>query len=428
MNKIILYLTALLIFCFIGCSIQSPTDTIDPNQSSGKIVLKIDRGNAPSSVTTVVAYLTKQGYDTLTGTMNLLSSTSADITFQSVLVGLWHLRVEAKNDSGVVLYAGETDVLVQENFTTQVNLTLVSTGTGVGSIYIIVNWGTNISTWVDYYNNPILTGNSSVYEFGGVRHPKIIFDGQIYKMWFTSLSNSGVGYISYATSQDAINWVRGSNLPVLYPGSSGSWDSHAVTPGVIIKEGNIFKMYYNGVQSNSGAGHIGLATSTDGSNWIKYPNPVLFGTSGWEYQIAVTDLIKVESTYYLFYSGNGKIGLATSVNGVDWIRSNSNPVLVPTQMWEGTGVVYASVIKDGSLFKMIYMNTASTGFGSAISSDLINWTKEATNPIFRLQNTSGNWTTEIAYPYWRKFGAEYRIYYTGYKNGKSLIGMTRKFN
>jgi len=74
------------------------------------------------------------------------------------------------------------------------------------------------------------------------------------------------------------------------------------------------------------------------------------------------------------------------------------------------------------------MNTAATGFGSAISSDLVNWTKEATNPIFRIQNTSGNWTTEIACPYWRKFGTEYRIYYTGYKNGQSLIGLARKFN
>lgn len=428
MNKVILILAFLLIWGLSGCSRESPTNPQSSDYISGKIVLKIDRENVPSNVTIVMAYLSRQGYDTLTGTLNLLSSTSADIIFQSVPVGLWHLRVEAKNDSGAVLYAGETDVLVQENFTTQVNLTLVSTGTGVGSIYIIVNWGANPSAWVDYMNNPLLSGNNSIYEFGGVRHPKIMFDGQVYKMWFTSLSNSGVGYVSYATSPDAINWVRGSNLPVLYPGESGSWDSHAVTPGVIIKEGNIFKMYYNGVQSNSGPGHIGLATSTDGINWIKYPNPVLFGTSGWEYQIAVTDLIKVENIYYLFYSGNGKIGLATSANGVDWIRSSSNPVLVPTQMWEGTGVVYASVIKDGSLFKMIYMNISSTGFGSAISSDLINWTKDLSNPAFMLQNTYGNWTTEIAYPYWRKFGTEYRIYYTGYKNGKSLIGMTRKFN
>ncbi len=428
MSKVFINLAVILILSLMGCSRETPVNPPITDGSSGKVLLKIDRENAPSSVTTLTAFLTRQGYDTLSGTLNLLSSTSADITFQSVPVGFWHLRVEAKNDSSVVLYAGETDVLVQENFTTQVNLTLVSTGAGVGSIYIIVNWGTNTPTWVDYFNNPILTGNNSIYEFGGVRHPKIIFDGQIYKMWFTSLSNSGVGYVSYATSPDAINWTRGSNLPVLYPGDDGIWDSHAVSPGVVLKEGNIFKMYYTGVQSNSGPGHIGLATSTDGINWIKYPTPVLFGTNGWEYQIGVTDIIKVENTYYMFYSGSGKIGIATSTNGLNWTRSNMNPILIPTQTWEGTGVVYATVIKDGSLFKMVYVNTAATGFGSAISSDLINWTKEATNPIFRLQNTSGNWTTEIAYPYWRKFGSEYRIYYTGYKNGQSLIGMTRKIN
>lgn len=428
MSKVFVNLAVVLILPLMGCSRESPINSPITETSSGKVLLKIDRENAPSSVTTVTANLTRQGYDTLTGTLNLLSSTSADITFQSVPVGLWHLRVEAKNDSNVVLYAGETDVLVQENFTTQVSLTLVSTGSGTGSIYLIVNWGTNASTWVDHINNPILTGNNSVYEFGGVRHPKIIFDGQIYKMWFTSLSNSGVGYVSYATSQDAINWIRGSNLPVLFPGNSGSWDSHAVTPGVVIKEGNIFKMYYTGVQSNFGPGHVGLATSIDGINWTKSPSPVLFGTSGWEYRIAITDIIKVESTYYMFYSGNGKIGLAISTNGLNWTRSSMNPILSPTQTWEGTGVLYATVIKDGSLFKMVYVNSASTGFGSATSIDLINWTKEPTNPIFRLQNISGNWTTQIAYPYWRKFGTEYRIYYTGYKNGQSLIGMVKKLN
>ena len=300
-------------------------------------MLKIDRENAPSNATTVTAYLNRQGYDTLSGTLNLLSNTSGDITFQSVPIGLWQLKVEAKNDSNVVLYDGETDVVVQENFTTQITLTLVSTGTGVGSIYLIVNWGINISSWVDYLNNPILSGNNSVYEFGGVRHPKIIFDGQIYKMWFTSLSNSGVGYVSYATSLYAINCARGSNLPVLYPGNSGSWYSHAVTPGVVIKERDFFKMYYTGVQSNSGPGHSGLAASTDGINWTKYPYPVLFGTSGWEYQIAVTDIIKIENTYYMFYSGDGRIGLATFTNGLNWTRSNIN--LFYVQLKPGRGQV-----------------------------------------------------------------------------------------
>lgn len=148
MKNIIISFAVILVLSLAGCSRKNPIDPTIDETGAGKILLKIDRENAPSNVTTVTANLTRQGYDTLTGTLNLLSSTSAYITFQSVPVGLWHLRVEAKNDINVVLYAGETDVTVQENFTTQVSLILVPTGSGIGSIYIIVNWGTQPSQWI----------------------------------------------------------------------------------------------------------------------------------------------------------------------------------------------------------------------------------------------------------------------------------------
>ncbi len=53
----------------------------------------------------------------------------------------WHLKVDAEDDSGLVLYTGETEVQIFAGFTSQVYLTLQPTGSGTGSIYINVTWG-----------------------------------------------------------------------------------------------------------------------------------------------------------------------------------------------------------------------------------------------------------------------------------------------
>ena len=44
-------------------------------------------------------------------------------------------------------------------------------------------------------------------------------------------------------------------------------------------------MYYNGYSDEYANWHIGLATSVDGINWTKHSQPILYGTYGWEYQI-----------------------------------------------------------------------------------------------------------------------------------------------
>ena len=58
-------------------------------------------------------------------------------------------------------------------------------------------------------------------------------------------------------------------------------------------------MYYYGYSNQYDQWHIGLATSIDGINWIKYPQPIIYATSGWEYQIGSSSIIKKDGIYYL---------------------------------------------------------------------------------------------------------------------------------
>jgi predicted GH43/DUF377 family glycosyl hydrolase len=432
MKSILYSFIAALSLLIIQCSNEIPTTNDPINLELGKVSLKIDKANAPAEVVLVEAFLTREGHDTLYGNLNLISSTSADILFEDVAAGQWHLKVDAKDSSGVVLYTGETDINILAGILTQVNLTLVPTGHGTGSIYIFVHWGVS-NTWIDFSGNPILVSQNSIYDYYGVSQSAVIKDSNLYKMWYLGDAGSARGYVLYAESFDGINWNFPYSEPVLSPGLPGSWDSWTVHPGAVIKDGGIYKMFYTGWSDTYGHWHVGLATSTDGINWIKYPNPVLSGNNN-EYQVGATSVIKINDTYYMYYTGGVYqqvwwISLATSTDGINWTKYSGNPILTSNYSWEGYGVYHPSVIEENGAYKMVYMSTNSNGFGFAISEDGINWTTLNSNPFFTIENTSNHWSSYIAYPNMIKVDEnEIRIYYSGIPNNSAYfsVGFMKK--
>ena len=333
MNKIIFFIVVNISFLLSNCSDDS---LITPQSSPGGISLNIDRVHKPDNVVSVTAYLTRADFDTLSGSLNLLSDTTADLTFNDVAAGDWHLKVDAADEQGTVVYTGETDVNILAGITTQMYLTLEPTGAGYGNIYIYVNWGIPQNTeWTDYQNNPVLSPQNNYWDFNGVWQSQVMIDDGIYKMWFGGLANNAVGYIGYAESIDGISWTRPLSSPVLAPGNYGQWDDLRVATGAVIKEAGIYKMYYSGFSDQYSNWDIGLATSPDGINWTKYSgNPVIYGNSGWEFQVVATSILKIDGIYFLYYYGKNspeyKIGLATSTDGINWTKYQGNPILVPS--------------------------------------------------------------------------------------------------
>ena len=113
----------LFVFLFTFCS----DNLVQADKTKeGKILLKIDKQNAPESVVFVKAYLTRENFEPITGTLNLLSDSTADILLDEIDAGTWHLKVDAEDDSGLVLYNGESDVQIFAGFTTQVYLNIIT--------------------------------------------------------------------------------------------------------------------------------------------------------------------------------------------------------------------------------------------------------------------------------------------------------------
>ena len=233
-----------------------------------------------------------------------------------------------------------------------------------------------------------------------VAQPVVLFDDGIYKMWYHGLGRIGNDpwkvHVLYCESNDGISWTKYPN-PVIYPGGYNSWDSKAVSPGAVIKENGIYKMYYCGYSNEYDNWHVGYATSVDGINWEKYPTNnyryLWLGTSTHS-----SSIIKLGNQYYLYYTGrnlpNNKIGLAVSQDGINFTKYSGNPVLINDQAWELSGVMEGTIQNDNGILKMYYMNSSATGFGIATSTNGINWTKSNLNPFFTTLSTYNNWAED----------------------------------
>ncbi len=351
---------AFIIFAFIFLSCQDQ-NIVEQSSEKGTIKLSFDKTAIPDVVVSINATLTREGFNPVSGSMNILSPGSAELTLENLEAGVWHLKVDAIDANNQIVYSGETNVEIIPNTTTPVQLTLEPIQNNTGSIHIIVNWGVtpNPTEWNDYGGNPVLTKAGSLYDTYGVALPQVIFEDGIYKMWYTGLGPSnGIAYVLYATSPDGISWTKYNN-PVLSPSISG-WDSKATTIGAIYEEDGSYKMYYNGFSDAHGTWSIGLAVSNDGINWEKHPTPVLEGIENtWEAQITAGDVELVGDKYYLYFTGRRnqtqhKIGLATSFDGITWTRHSSNPILEAEEVWEGIGVAYPSILNEDGVYKMIY--------------------------------------------------------------------------
>jgi len=103
MKKLFAFFALFVFVLIVSCTneITSP-----PTANSGKLLLKIDKQNAPENVVYVKAYLTRENFEPISGTLNLISDSTADILLNEIYAGTWHLKVDAEDDSGLVLYTG----------------------------------------------------------------------------------------------------------------------------------------------------------------------------------------------------------------------------------------------------------------------------------------------------------------------------------
>jgi len=218
-----------------------------------------------------------------------------------------------------------------------------------------------------------------------------IFKTIFSKVVFTAavcLAASGAGIDAQNTNSPVAGWDKYSGNPVLGGNYGTCFDIS------VLKEGKGYRMWFSWRPKAS----IALVESKDGFHWS---TPVIVlpanKASGWENDINRPVVIKQESVYRMWYTGQANageptghsaIGYATSSDGIVWKRMSDKPVLSADQPWEKVAVMCPDVIwdKKAKLYRMWYSGGEQyepDSIGYATSPDGMVWTKYRDNPIFK---------------------------------------------
>ncbi len=241
--------------------------------------------------------------------------------------------------------------------------------------------GSDEITWLKDPSNPVMdVGLPGGWESIGVAMPWVLPDVTGYKMWYTGMDDGWITRIGYATSPDGIAWTRSLANPVLTPGGPAEWDGNGTIGASVLFIGGVYRMWYTG-GGVSGVTRIGYATSPDGTSWTKYGgNPVLVAGSPGDWDsdgVGLPCVLYNGSAYEMWFSGfdgsnRGRIGYATSSDGINWTKYTGNPILtegLPGE-WDDQGPMGSSVLMNPSGYDMWFggLNVnGSTGFGYANS-------------------------------------------------------------
>lgn len=203
-------------------------------------------------------------------------------------------------------------------------------------------------------------------------------------------------------------WVEmPAGRPVIDRGPAGAWDHYAVdNPFVLVEEGTYYCFFEAQDKPFNQGGHerMGLATSSDGITWKKWPqNPILdIGPPGaWDHVVAkLPTVTKHKDRYYLFYSGrDGKtkqIGIATSTDLKTWTKHPENPVLQSRPgEWDTLLSTHPSPIfeRDGRyylLFRGMNQKTRQQGLNVAVSTDMEHWKRIQNEPVIPTIEETGS--------------------------------------
>lgn len=293
-------------------------------------------------------------------------------------------------------------------------------------------------------------------------------DGDTYKLYYGGADtfgscagiNSAHWRIGLAQSTDGVNWtrVRGSQTggSILDNGSAGSFDDYLTYRPFVLKDGAIYRMWYNGSTHAFSCPtgqlaldrRIGYAESTDGVSWTKKNDG--FGPGGSvlplgaahsidEQQVGYVWVLKDTNDYKMYYSANDatntwRVALATSTDARTWTKvigkqsGGSVLDLGPAGAFDFACAYQPSVVKESDqLYRMWYRGCQQASpfggpsmgvIGYAESNDGITWIKiRQSGPMGEALSAgaagtfdSGGLTTPSVF----LDGTTWRMYYAGF--------------
>ena len=237
---------------------------------------------------------------------------------------------------------------------------------------------------------PVFAGEKGKWDAFIRERGWIMKEGDVWKMWYTGYaSKDATRLLGYATSADGITWTRHPRNPL--------YREHWVEDMMVVKDGGKYWMFAEGKNDRAQ-----LLVSPDGIDWkrvgqldIRKTNgepipPGAFGTpTAW----------KEGGLWYLFYERNDDgVWLATSKDMKVWKHVRDEPVLSPGPGdYDRDLIALNQIIKHKGRYYAYYHGSAKTGPKAklwstciATSTDLVRWEKYAKNPLFPVEQNKSS--------------------------------------
>ena len=220
----------------------------------------------------------------------------------------------------------------------------------------------------------ISLGKSGTFDEHGTSYPSIRISNNMYFLYYTGwMRGASIPWynaVGLAKSADGIHFKKTSESPVF---DRNPIDPIGIGSCYVMKETSRWTMWYTSFSrwerlknTMRHYYHIKHAQSTDGVHWTPSGHICIDFANTREYAIAKPSVIKVESTYLMWYSYRGKtyhIGCATSKNGITWKRRDHELGLAPsTTGWDSEMVCYPYVFVHNDALYMFYNGN---GFGES---------------------------------------------------------------
>jgi hypothetical protein len=233
-------------------------------------------------------------------------------------------------------------------------------------------------------------GKPGTFDDSGLMPSSIVTIGEkkylYYIGWTTKVTVAYENSIGIAVSNDG-----GESFEKLFQGSIMPPlpnEPYFTGTSFVLKEDDLWRMYYLSCTGWHKRAlelepryHIKYAESSDGINWIRESNVAIDYKSKEEGGIVSASVIKLNYGYQMWYAyrltfdyrknkkNSYRIGFATSKNGIDWVRNDSQLNLdVSENGWDSEMVSYPNVIEYKGNKYMFYNGNSfgKTGFGYAI--------------------------------------------------------------
>lgn len=153
------------------------------------------------------------------------------------------------------------------------------------------------------------------------------------------------------------------------------WDDRMASFASVWRDGGKYYLVYEGAaESSEWPGDIGLATSQDGRQFTKsQTNPILrHNVTGWErVNIGTPSLFKEDGTWYLFYHAwdgvDCRLGVATGTSLTNLSKYASNPILSTSPSGWDSGTIgrRSRIFKEGGWYYMAYEGSTDRPFDAA---------------------------------------------------------------